>query len=103
MVVACHSGVAVVNRVCVSALRASMLTPARSACLNWVPASDGLFVENATELTQCRHPISSFTLALVRLRLVHFDGFDRGHSSTLGKVYADDLDILNVRKSRSDN
>ena len=32
VVVACPSGAAVVNRVYVSALRASILTPARSAC-----------------------------------------------------------------------
>ena len=40
----------------------------------------------------------SFTIDLTYLRLIGFDGFDRGRSSSLGEVYADDLDVFNVRK-----
>ncbi|WNF58518.1 hypothetical protein [Pseudomonas sp. SG20052] len=43
----------------------------------------------------------SLTIDLTSLRLIGFDGFDgfdRGSASSLGEVYADDLDAFNVRK-----
>lgn len=52
--------------------------------------------------TRAINRIFSFIIALAQVRLIGLDGLGRSHSSSLSKVYADDLDVFDVRKFRRD-